>query len=126
MKLVFLLCAWPFLALPVLAEPFAPRSTDTVLSQNEMQSRVIGASHEFFDGGTSFFSISGSYSYTYTSGEIAYGTWSFPEDQQPGVICTQFTFGFERCDMYVRADGRLVLLTYDGLRLPVRSNSADG
>ena len=123
---IFISLALTCITLAAQADPFTPRSTDVALERSEMNAIVIGATHEFFDGGKSFFSISGSYSYTYTSGQIAYGTWSYPADGAPGVICTHFRIGFERCDMYVRSGERLVLLTHDGLRLPVRSNSAGG
>jgi len=52
------------LALPAHAEGWSPRSTDTVLDRAAMIAQVVGKTHEFFDGGRSFFSVSGSYSYT--------------------------------------------------------------
>jgi hypothetical protein len=122
-----LLSALALLSGPAAAQDWMLRDTDEVLDRSAMEAQVIGATHEFYDGGRSFFSISGSYSYTYSSGEVAYGSWRWPDDSAPGVICTDFRAGFfARCDMYVRARSGLVLLTTDGLRLPVRVNSADG
>lgn len=114
-------------ALPVEAQDWTLRPSDTILNRAEMQEMVIGATHEFHDGGQSFFSVSGSYSYTYSSGQVAYGSWRWPVDDEEGIICTSFrNGGFGRCDLYVKSTQGLVLLTEDGLRLPVRSNSADG
>lgn len=114
------------LCTPAAAQEFSPRDTDTVLDRQRMQETVIGATHEFYDGGQSFFSISGTYTYTYADGLVAYGQWSWPENAEHGVICTSFTHGFQRCDMYVASGRGLVLLTSDGLRLPIKVNSADG
>jgi hypothetical protein len=107
------------------AQDFVPRSSDAVLDRASMEQAVIGETHEFYDGGQSFFSVSGTYTYTYSDGTRAYGRWAWPQDNQDGVICTAFNHGFQRCDMYVRAGDRLVLITEDGSRFPVRINSAD-
>ena len=109
------------LANAATAETFPVRTTDQVLDRAAMMAAVIGATHEFFDGGRSFFSVSGSYSYTYPDGGIAYGTWTLPQDGQDGVICTAFRHGFSRCDRYVENKDRLVLITESGDRFPVRS-----
>ena len=39
---------------------------------------------------------------------------------EDGIICIVYRNGFDRCDMYVRSGGRLVVLTEDGERYPVR------
>ena len=36
------------------------------------------------------------------------------------TVCIDFDNGFSRCDMYVRSGEKLVLLTEDGLRFPIR------
>ncbi|MEL7115423.1 MAG: hypothetical protein AAGP08_07495 [Pseudomonadota bacterium] len=113
-------------ASPAFAADYPMRDSDVVLDRAAMDSQVIGETHEFFDGGQSFFSISGTYTYTYSDGLRAYGRWEWPTDGREGVVCTIFRHGFERCDLYVRNGDRLVLITADGLRLPVRLNSADG
>ena len=104
------------------AQDLAPRESDVLLDQTEMIEDVVGQTHEFFDGGQSFFSISGSYSYTYPDGGIAYGRWDIPNDVAPGVICTYFRHGFSRCDRYVRSNGRLLLITDSGDRFPIRES----
>ena len=97
-----------------------PRPSDTLLDGVGMSEWVIGQTHEFFDGGRSFFSISGIYTYTYADGGVAYGTWEMPQDGSDGVVCTHFRHGFSRCDRYVQSNGRLLLITEDGERFPVR------
>ena len=41
-------------------------------------------------------------------------------DDGSGVVCSAFDNGFSRCDMYVDDGARLVLITEDGTRFPVR------
>ena len=95
------------------------RDSDAVLSDAEMRAEVVGSTHTFFDGGRSFFSLTDSYSYTYPDGGIAYGRY---ELRGEGVVCTFFNHGFDRCDTYVRAGERLVLITEDGDRFPIRTS----
>ena len=104
---------------PVMAQDFTPRESDVVLNAAAMQAQVVGRTHEFFDGGVSFFSVSGTYSYTYSDGGRAFGTYQVEQDRS-GVVCSAFDAGFSRCDMYVQAGDRLVLITQDGTRFPVR------
>ena len=96
------------------------RDGDVVLSPADMAETLRGHTHEFHDGGRSFFSITESYSYTYPDGGVAYGTYELRDD---GVVCTFFNHGFERCDTYVRNGDRLILINEDGLRFPVKGVS---
>lgn len=105
------------------AQDFTPRAGDRVLDAAAMAAEVVGRTHEFFDGGVSFFSVSGIYTYTYSDGARAYGEWNLQDAGAGGVICTSFEAGFARCDMYVHDGTRLVLITEDGTRFPVRSLS---
>ena len=119
MRLMFaavLMC----LALPVVAQEFAVRDSDRVLDADGMAADVVGRTHEFFDGGVSFFSVSGTYTYTYSDGGRAYGRYALKDDGQDGVVCSDFDNGFSRCDKYVHDGTRLVLLTEDGNRFPVK------
>ncbi len=111
------------LAGPAAAQEFEPKASDQVLDAAAMAAQVVGRTHEFFDGGVSFFSVSGIYTYTYNDGARAYGEWQLRDDGAGGVICTSFEAGFSRCDMYVHDGTRLVLITEDGTRFPVRAES---
>lgn len=71
----------------------------------------------FYAGGWSRYSVGGAYSYTYASGASAFGTFDIGED---GTICVAYRNGRARCDRFVRSHGRLVMLTADGQRFPVR------
>lgn len=108
------------LAGPAWAQDFAPRPSDQILDNVAMAARVVGRTHEFFDGGISFFSVSGTYTYTYSDGGRAYGRYELRDAGAGGVVCSFFDNGFERCDMYVDDGDRLVLITEDGVRFPVR------
>ncbi len=108
------------MASPAVAQEFVPREGDVVLDAAAMAADVVGARHEFYDGGVSFFSVSGTYTYTYADGGRAYGSYELRDGGAGGVVCTSFAQGFSRCDMYVRNADRLVLITQDGDRFPVR------
>ena len=113
-------CIVMFLALPAFAQEFAVRDSDRVLDADGMAADVVGRTHQFFDGGESFFSVSGIYTYTYSDGGRAYGNYVLQDDGQDGVVCSDFDNGFSRCDKYVHDGTRLVLLTEDGNRFPVK------
>lgn len=107
-------------ASPLSAEGYSVRTTDRVLDSGAMAADVVGRSHQFFDGGVSFFSVSGTYSYTYSDGGRAFGSYALPNGGEDGVVCSEFDNGFSRCDKYVHDGTRLVLLTEDGNRFPVK------
>jgi hypothetical protein len=99
------------------AQEFVPREKDVIFDAAGLREAVVGQSHEFYDGGVSFFSISGDYSYTYAGGGTAFGTYELAED---GVVCMSFQTGASRCDMYVQGTSGLVLISEAGDRFPVR------
>ena len=109
-----------FLAQPAFADGFSVRDGDRVLDAAAMLNDVVGRTHQFFDGGESFFSVSGTYTYTYSDGGRAYGSYALPDGGDGGIVCSEFDNGFSRCDMYVHDGTRLVLLTEDGNRFPVK------
>ena len=49
------------------------RPGDVALKDAEINELIVARTHTFFDGGVSFFSVTDSYSYTYTDGGVAYG-----------------------------------------------------
>jgi len=105
---------------PALAQEWSLRPTDTRFDAASVAAAVRGQRLVFYDDGESRFSAGGAYSYTYApqnGGGTQFGTWAAGED---GVICIAYRNGWSRCDMYVEADGRLVVLTEDGGRFPVR------
>lgn len=103
------------------AEDWNLRTSDEVLDETSMARIADGASLTYFDDGISLFSVGGSYSYTYANdGGTAFGRFRLENN---GVICIDYRNGFGRCDKYVRNAGRLVLLTEDGQRYPVKSEA---
>ncbi|MDU8943992.1 hypothetical protein [Ovoidimarina sediminis] len=61
------------------------------------------------------------YSYTYADGlEPFMGTYVAGPG---GDVCVMFESGRGRCDTYVEAGGRMVLIIADGTRFPVRSRT---
>jgi hypothetical protein len=105
---------------PVIAQDWGLRDTDERFDAAGIEAEVSGRTLTFYDDGRSKFSAGGAYSYTYSivnGGGSQFGTWSAEPD---GIICISYRNGFSRCDMYVRASGRLVVLTEDGGRFPVR------
>ena len=116
MKLIFalLLTCMP---VPLLAAEWALRDSDRVLSREEVETLTAGQTIVFYDDGRSAYSVGGSYSYTYASGEAAYGSYEIAKD---GTVCISYRNGFSRCDRYVENGERIILLTEKGLRFPVR------
>lgn len=111
--LLFLLC----LPVSLWAAGFQLLDGDVALNHEEVvemtQRRVL----TFYDGGQSHYSVGGSYSYTYEEGGTAFGSFTIALD---GTVCIAFRNGRSRCDRFVRSHGRLVMLTEDGLRFPIR------
>ena len=106
-----------FCPLPLAAQDWALRETDRVLSRDEVIRLTTDRTIEFYDDGQSKYSAGGAYSYTYASGQSAFGQYEIGPD---GTVCILYRNGFGRCDRYVEAGDRIVLLTEDGLRFPIR------
>lgn len=116
-RFAFFLALWP---LPSAAQDFALRDGDQMFTRAALAEAVTGQTLTFYDDGQSRFSAGGSYSYTYApvnGGGTQFGTFAVMED---GIICIVYRNGWDRCDMYVRSSGRLVVLTQEGERYPVR------
>lgn len=101
----------------VLADQWSLREGDRALTRDEVEVLTAGRTIVFYDDGQSTYSVGGAYSYTYASGESAYGSYDIAED---GTVCIAYRNGFSRCDRYVESGGRIVLLTEKGLRFPIR------
>ena len=95
------------------------RSSDLVLDASELNTLLSGQVIEFFDGSKSTYLESGRYEYTYTDdGPIWAGAYRLEEDS---AVCVDFDHGSARCDLIVKDGVRVVLITADGLRFPVRN-----
>lgn len=108
------------LPLEVFAQEWAVRPSDGRFDQAAIEAAVSGRVLTFYDDGQSRFSPDGAYAYTYSAlngGSSQFGEWQAAED---GLICIAYRNGMRRCDMYVLAEDRLVVLTEDGGRYPVR------
>jgi hypothetical protein len=70
----------------------------------------------------SHFYNDGRYTYAYDmgAGGYAYGYFEVAEDS---TVCIAFVNGFSRCDAFVENGGRLVLITRDGDRFPIRAKN---
>lgn len=120
MRRLFMILGLVGLTTPAIAQDWALRATDERFDAAGLEAAITGRTLTFFDDGQSRFSAGGAYSYTYSianGGGSQFGTWSAGAE---GMICIAYRNGFSRCDMYVRADGRLVVLTGEGGRFPVR------
>ncbi|SMY06510.1 hypothetical protein [Flavimaricola marinus] len=120
MRAVVFACLASLIPLVAVAQDWAVRTTDERLDAGALSAAVTGRTLTFYDDGQSRFSPDGAYAYTYSAlngGQSQIGQWQVSAD---GVICIAYDNGRSRCDMYVRADGRLVVLTEDGGRYPVR------
>ncbi|MCG7493850.1 hypothetical protein [Thalassobius sp. Cn5-15] len=104
---------------PLLAQEqiWPDRDSDMLFSQLDLQNRLQGRTLEFFDGGTSAYKEDGTYQWTYAGGGDWHGMWRAEEGS---VVCVDFITEVTRCDRIVENSGRLVILTADGQRFPVR------
>ncbi|SFT33296.1 hypothetical protein [Sedimentitalea nanhaiensis] len=106
------------LAGPLAAQDWAVRGGDIRLSAQDLRDLADGATLTYHDGGVSKFSAGGAYSYTYANGGgSAFGVFHIAED---GRVCINYRNGFSRCDIYVRKNGVLLMLSEAGERFPVR------
>ncbi len=74
----------------------------------------------FYDDGQAQFSPDGGYAYTLSDingGATSFGTYQLSDD---GVVCVTYENGLSRCDLYVKSGDRLVVITQEGGRFPVR------
>ena len=108
-----------FILLPttVFADGFKVLEGDTVLSRDQVVGVTAGQTLTFYEGGVSRYAVGGAYSYSYESGATAFGQFEVGSD---GDVCIAYANGRARCDRFVRSHGRLVLLTEDGGRFPIR------
>ncbi|MGC1495811.1 MAG: hypothetical protein WA790_08380 [Sulfitobacter sp.] len=109
--------AFVFLPTCIFAGDYAVLAGDTVLTRDEVTHLTAGQTMTFYEGGQSRYSVGGAYSYSYESGATAFGHF---EIGATGDVCVTFVNARTRCDRFVRSHGRLVLLTEDGGRYPVR------
>lgn len=103
------------------APDWSLRPDDRRFDADAVAAAVTGRVLTFHDGGESNFPAGGAYSYTYApdnGGGTQFGTWAARRD---GRICIAYRNGRARCDLYVFADGRIVVLTEAGGRFPVRA-----
>ncbi|WP_300033615.1 hypothetical protein [uncultured Roseobacter sp.] len=105
------------LASAATAQDWAIRDGDHPLDAREAATLTEGRTLTFYDDGRSAYSAGGAYSYTYASGQTAFGRYRIRAD---GTVCIDYRNGFARCDRYVENAGRIILLTEKGERFPVR------
>ena len=112
---VFLIAVW----LPLGAFAQNLRPGDVMLTGDELAQVLVGQEVEFFDGSTARYGLDGGYAYRYRPEDPPFlGSYQTGEDS---AVCVRFDDGASRCDTYVRSGDRLLLLTVDGLRFPVRA-----
>lgn len=115
-----LVCLLSLVAFPALAQE-GIRDSDTLLDATEMAGLLSGQVIEFYDGSKSSYAADGTYGYTYTDdGPVWSGRYLLFNQSK---VCVDFDNGSRRCDIFVRDGERVVLVTEDGLRFPVRNRS---
>lgn len=96
------------------------RAGDTLFEAAALSDLLAGTTLEFHDDSRARYGAGGAYEYRYRPGDPPFrGTW----ETEDSAVCVTFDNGFDRCDTIVRAGGRLVLITAEGLRFPVRQQS---
>ncbi|MCU4652166.1 hypothetical protein N8I71_04955 [Roseibacterium sp. SDUM158016] len=112
-------------ALPVQSQGFDTRPGDATIAARDLDDRLRGREIVFFDDGVSHFYNDGRYTFAYDLGRggYAYGYFEVTDDS---TVCVAYLNGFSRCDGYVENAGRLVMVTGDGLRFPIREERDAG
>lgn len=99
------------------------RDTDVFIDIPVLKQQLSGHVIEFYDGSKARFAADGTYGYTYTDdGPEWSGTY---EIQGDSLVCVAFDNGSSRCDLYVSDGARMVLVTADGTRFPIRNMTVD-
>jgi len=108
-----------------MAQTVDTRPGDALISSADLDARLRGQELIFFDDGVSHFYNDGRYTYAYDMGDggYAYGYFEVPGDS---TVCVAFVNGLSRCDALVENAGRLVLITSDGDRFPIREERDAG
>jgi hypothetical protein len=108
-----------------MAQTLDTHPGDALISSVDLDSRLRGQVLEFFNDGLSHFYNDGRYTYAYDmgAGGYAYGYFEVTEDS---TVCIDFVNGFSRCDAFVENGGRLILITRDGDRFPIRAERDAG
>ncbi|MCV3271801.1 hypothetical protein [Roseobacter sinensis] len=122
--MVRIFCLAVLWSLPTVAvaQDWALRADDRLLTRDEVAQLTEGQTLVFYDDGRSKFSAGGAYSYTYASGQSAFGRYRVEVD---GTVCIDYRNGFSRCDRYVESGSRIVMLTEKGERFPIRPSASD-
>lgn len=117
MRLALFLLAF---ATPAFAQD-GLHATDELLDRAAMEEQLAGQIIEFYDGSKSRYDADGRYGYTYTDeGPVWSGRYRLMGQSE---VCVDFDNGSVRCDLIVRNGERLVLVTTEGIRFPVRNQS---
>ncbi|MEM8741116.1 MAG: hypothetical protein AAGE13_06415 [Pseudomonadota bacterium] len=106
---------------PAVADGWSLRIGDTALTASEAQVLTTDSTLTYYDDGQSRYYADGRYAWVYSAEN---GGASIPgrfEVRDDGAVCVEFDSGRARCDLFVRAGGRLVLITEAGDRFPVRN-----
>lgn len=99
------------------------RSSDALMTAADLDALLSGHVIEFYDGSKSRYAADGLYGYTYTDdGPVWSGRYRTQDDSR---LCVDFDNGFARCDVFVMDGNRLVLVTADGTRFPIRNIIVD-
>ena len=109
----------------VFAQIVDTRDGDSLIVAADLEARLRGQEIIFFDDGVSHYYNDGRYTFAYDMGDggYAYGYFEVAADS---TVCIEFVNGLSRCDAFVENDGRLILITRDGDRFPIREERDAG
>ena len=100
------------------------RSSDTILTASQLAAELSGKVLHFYDGGAATFAADGQYSYQYDGSDEKWtGAYVLNAESE---ACVEFENGFTRCDLYIKDGDRLILITAEGVRFPIKEISEHG
>lgn len=105
------------LALPATAMEWVLKPGDQPYAAADLAARLDGQTLSFYDGGRSEYGPGDAYVYVYAGEGRVPGSYRITG---AGEVCVEFAHGARRCDLYVRNNGRDILIDEKGDRYPVR------
>jgi hypothetical protein len=107
------------LVLPTALHAQGLRDGDRQMDRDGLMATLSGQAVAFHDGSVARYRGDGTYSYTYQPADPPFvGRFEAGNDSR---VCVTFDNGFYRCDTFVFARERLVLITEGGERFPAKA-----
>ncbi len=118
MKCSFAILLFSSFSSELLAEEWNLRPGELQLNYEQVTELTTNRTLNFFNNGQSKYSVGGAYSHSFPDeGGTQFGVFDVRRD---GRVCVNFRNGENRCNLYLKSHGLLLMLTEEGDRFPVK------